>query len=70
MTDKIKKKDPKLVILIALIAALAAVSAFLVWMNFQQKTEIYAYRQLLVAAFADTKENPRSIRIGEDRASG
>ena len=36
MTDKIKKKDPKLVILIALIAALAAVSAFLVWMNFQQ----------------------------------
>ena len=40
MTDKIKKKDPKLVILIALIAALAAVSAFLVWMNFQQKTEI------------------------------
>ena len=40
MTDKIKKKDPKLVILIALIAALAAVSAFLVWMNLQQKTEI------------------------------
>lgn len=40
MTDKTKKKDPKLVILIALIAALAAVSAFLVWMNFQQKTEI------------------------------
>jgi DNA repair exonuclease SbcCD ATPase subunit len=40
MTDTTNKKDPKLVILIALIAALVAVSAFLVWMNFQQKTEI------------------------------
>lgn len=40
MTDTTNKKDPKLVILIALIAALVAVSAFLVWMNIQQKTEI------------------------------
>ena len=35
-----KKKDSKQVILIAVIAALVGVSAFLVWMNFQQKTEI------------------------------
>ena len=40
MTDNKKKKDPKQVILISLIAALVAISAFLVWMNFQQKTEI------------------------------
>ena len=40
MTDKTNKKDPKLVIFIALIAALTAVSAFLIWMNLQQKTEI------------------------------
>ncbi|MBQ5387844.1 MAG: hypothetical protein IIU55_02035 [Paludibacteraceae bacterium] len=40
MTDKTKKKDPKQVIFIAVIAALVGVSAFLVWMNFQQKTEI------------------------------
>lgn len=40
MTDTINKKDPKLVIFIALIAALVAVSAFLVWMNLRQKTEI------------------------------
>lgn len=40
MTDKTNKKDPKQVILISLIAALVAISAFLVWMNLQQKTEI------------------------------
>lgn len=40
MTDNKKKKDSKQVILIAVIAALVGVSAFLVWMNFQQKTEI------------------------------
>ena len=40
MTDKTNKKDPKQVILISLIAALVVVSAFLVWMNLQQKTEI------------------------------
>lgn len=35
-----KKKESKQVIFIAVIAALVGVSAFLVWMNFQQKTEI------------------------------
>ena len=40
MTDKTNKKDHKQVILISLIAALVAISAFLVWMNLQQKTEI------------------------------
>lgn len=40
MTDTTNKKDPKLVIFIALIAALAGVSVFLVWMNLQQKTEM------------------------------
>ena len=40
MTDNKKKKDSKQVILIAVIAALVGVSAFLLWMNFQQKTEI------------------------------
>ena len=39
MTDT-KKKESKQVIFIAVIAALVGVSAFLVWMNFQQKTEI------------------------------
>ena len=39
MTD-IKKKDPKLVIFIALIAALGIVAAVLVWINLQQKTEM------------------------------
>ena len=40
MTDKTNNQDPKQVILISLIAALVAISAFLVWMNLQQKTEI------------------------------
>lgn len=40
MTETSKKKDPKLVILIAVIAALAAASAFLVWKNLEQKNEI------------------------------
>ena len=35
-----KKKESKQVIFIAVIAALVGGSAFLVWMNFQQKTEI------------------------------
>ena len=39
MTD-IKKKDPKLVIFIALIAALGIVAAVLVWINLQQKAEM------------------------------
>lgn len=40
MTTDTKKKESKQVIFIAVIAALVGVSAFLVWMNFQQKTEI------------------------------
>ncbi len=40
MTGTTNKKDPKQVIFITLIAALVAVSAFLIWTNFQQKTEI------------------------------
>lgn len=40
MTNIEKKKNPKQVFFIALIAALVAVSAFLVWMNLQQKTEM------------------------------
>ena len=40
MTDTTNKKDPKWVIFISLIAALVAVSAFLVWMNYQQRTEM------------------------------
>ena len=47
MTDTINKKDPKLVIFIALIAALVAVSAFLVWMNLQQKTEMKEMVELM-----------------------
>lgn len=40
MTNIEKKKNPKQVFFIALIVALVAVSAFLVWMNLQQKTEM------------------------------
>lgn len=47
MTDTTNKKDPKLVIFIALIAALAGVSVFLVWMNLQQKTEMKEMVELM-----------------------
>jgi predicted nucleic acid-binding Zn-ribbon protein len=47
MTDKTNKKDPKLVIFIALIAALTAVSAFLVWTNLRQKTEMKEMVELM-----------------------
>ena len=47
MTDTTNKKDPKRVILLSLIAALVAVSAFLVWMNLQQKTEMKEMVELM-----------------------
>lgn len=42
-----KKKESKQVIFIAVIAALVGVSAFLVWMNFQQKTEMKEMVELM-----------------------
>lgn len=47
MTKKNTKNDPKLVIFITLIIALAGVSAYLVWMNFQQKTEMKEMVELM-----------------------
>lgn len=47
MTKKNIKNDPKLVIFITLIIALAGVSAYLVWMNFQQKTEMKEMVELM-----------------------
>ena len=47
MTKKNTKNDPKLVTFIALIIALAGVSAYLVWMNFQQKTEMKEMVELM-----------------------
>lgn len=42
-----KKKESKQVIFIAVIAALVGVSAFLVWMNLQQKTEMKEMVELM-----------------------
>ena len=47
MTDKTNKKDPKLVIFIAVVGALTAVSGILVWMNLQQKTEMKEMVELM-----------------------
>ena len=47
MTKKNTKNDPKLVIFTTLIIALAGVSAYLVWMNFQQKTEMKEMVELM-----------------------
>ena len=47
MTKKNTKNDPKLVIFITLIIALAGVSAYLVWMNFQQKNEMKEMVELM-----------------------
>ena len=47
MTKKNTKNDPKLVIFIVLIIALVGVSAYLVWMNFQQKTEMKEMVELM-----------------------
>ena len=47
MNKKNTPKDPKRVIFIALIVALAGVSAYLVWMNFQQKNEMKEMVELM-----------------------
>ena len=47
MNKKNTQKDPKRVIFIALIVALAGVSAYLVWMNFQQKNEMKEMVELM-----------------------
>ena len=47
MNKKNIPKDPKRVIFIALIVALAGVSAYLVWMNFQQKNEMKEMVELM-----------------------